>query len=44
MVMMVMADKLEWIVDHIVVLLIIEVFIFLNLAMIIVILHELGVI
>lgn len=44
MVMMDMADKLEWIVDHIVVLLIIEAFIFLNLAMIIVILHELGVI
>ena len=39
-----MADKLEWIVDHIVVLLIIEVFILFNIAMIIVILHELGVI
>ena len=39
-----MTEKLEWIVDHIVVLLIIEAFIFLNLAMIIVILHGLGVI
>ena len=39
-----MTDKLEWIVDNIVVLLIIEAFIFLNLAMIILILHELGVI
>jgi len=39
-----MTEKLEWIVDHLVVLFIIELFIFLNFAMIIVILHELGVI
>ena len=39
-----MADKLEWIVDHVVVLLIIEAFIFINIAVIVMILHSVGVI
>ena len=39
-----MTDKLEWIVDNIVVLLIIEAFIFINIALIVFILHSVGVI